>query len=34
MRERIALLGGRLEIRSRRGEGTRVTAWAPLGAEP
>lgn len=31
MRERMALLGGRLEIRSRPGEGTRVTAWAPLG---
>jgi signal transduction histidine kinase len=29
MRERVALLGGRLEIRSRRGQGTRVTAWLP-----
>jgi len=32
MRERMALLGGRLDIRSRPGEGTCVTAWAPLGA--
>ncbi|HMN76127.1 MAG TPA: ATP-binding protein [Burkholderiaceae bacterium] len=29
MRERVALLGGRLEIRSRSGEGTRVAAWLP-----
>jgi signal transduction histidine kinase len=29
MRERAALLHGRLEIRSRPGEGTRVTAWVP-----
>ena len=29
MRERVALLGGRLEIRSRRGQGTTVTAWVP-----
>jgi signal transduction histidine kinase len=29
MRERVALLGGHLEIRSRRGQGTRVTAWVP-----
>jgi signal transduction histidine kinase len=29
MRERVALLGGRLEIRSRSGEGTRVSAWLP-----
>jgi signal transduction histidine kinase len=34
MRERVALLGGRLEINSRHGEGTRVTAWAPLGGMP
>ena len=34
MRERMALLGGRLEIRSRPGQGTCVTAWAPLGAAP
>ena len=32
MHERVALLGGRLEIRSRRGQGTSVTAWLP--AEP
>jgi len=32
MRERMALLRGRLEVHSRPGEGTRVTAWAPLGA--
>jgi signal transduction histidine kinase len=30
MRERVALLGGRLRIRSRPGQGTRVTAWIPL----
>ena len=29
MRERVALLGGRLEIDSRRGEGTRIVAWLP-----
>lgn len=29
MRERVALLGGRLEVRSRHGEGTSVTAWLP-----
>jgi signal transduction histidine kinase len=29
MRERIALFGGRLDIRSQRGQGTRVTAWMP-----
>ncbi|MBC7258375.1 MAG: HAMP domain-containing protein [Chloroflexi bacterium] len=29
MRERAALLGGRLEIRSEPGRGTRVTAWFP-----
>jgi signal transduction histidine kinase len=27
MRERVALLGGRLEIRSRSGQGTHITAW-------
>jgi signal transduction histidine kinase len=32
MRERVALLGGRLEVRSQRGHGTRVTACLP--AEP
>ena len=30
MRERVVLLGGRLSIRSRPGQGTRVTAWIPL----
>ena len=30
MRERVALLRGRLRIRSRPGQGTRVTAWIPL----
>ena len=29
MHERVALLGGRLDIRSRRGEGTSVHAWLP-----
>ena len=33
MRERVALLGGRLEIRSRPGEGTSVTAWVPRGGD-
>ncbi|HMO46159.1 MAG TPA: ATP-binding protein [Rubrivivax sp.] len=32
MRERVALLGGRLRIRSRRGQGTRVAAWVPQAA--
>lgn len=32
MRERVALLGGRLDIRSRRGQGTRVTARVPVQA--
>ena len=31
MHERVVLQGGRLLIRSRRGEGTRVTAWLPAG---
>ena len=31
MRERVALLGGRFQIRSRPGEGTQVTAWVPSG---
>jgi signal transduction histidine kinase len=30
--DRIDALGGRLEIHSPRGEGTRVTAWLPLSA--
>lgn len=34
MRERLALQGGRLEIRSRRGQGTSVTAWLPAEASP
>lgn len=29
MRERVALLGGRLDIRSRHDQGTQVTAWLP-----
>jgi signal transduction histidine kinase len=29
MRERVALLGGRLEVRSQPGQGTSVTAWVP-----
>jgi signal transduction histidine kinase len=32
MRERLSLLGGRLEIESESGSGTRVIAVAPLGA--
>jgi signal transduction histidine kinase len=32
MRERVRLLGGRLEIESARGRGTSVVAWVPLGA--
>jgi PAS domain S-box-containing protein len=31
MRERLELLGGRLEIKSRPGQGTRLVAYAPLG---
>ena len=31
MRERVALLGGRFQIRSRPGAGTQVTAWVPSG---
>jgi len=30
MRERVGLLGGRLEIRSEAGVGTQITAWVPL----
>ena len=33
MRERLALLGGRLELRSRRGGGTTITASLPLPEE-
>jgi signal transduction histidine kinase len=29
MRERVALLGGSFELRSRPGQGTQVTVWAP-----
>ncbi|MCL4819137.1 MAG: PAS domain S-box protein [Vicinamibacteria bacterium] len=31
MRERALALGGRLEVRSRPGAGTRVQAWLPIG---
>ncbi|HQR77774.1 MAG TPA: sensor histidine kinase, partial [Burkholderiaceae bacterium] len=31
MRERVMLLGGRYKLESRRGKGTRVTAWVPSG---
>jgi signal transduction histidine kinase len=35
MRERVALLGGRLHVHSRRGQGTTVSAWVPaVQAEP
>lgn len=30
MQERIAIIGGELEVRSRPGEGTSITAWIPL----
>ena len=30
MRDRVDLFGGRLDVRSGRGEGTVVTAWIPL----
>ena len=30
MRERVELVGGELEVRSRRGEGTRVSARLPV----
>jgi signal transduction histidine kinase len=33
MRERVALLGGRIQIHSRPGQGTRVTAWVPAAGE-
>jgi signal transduction histidine kinase len=32
MRERVRMLGGRLDIQSTRGQGTTVVAWVPLGA--
>lgn len=32
--ERVRLLQGRLTIRSAQGEGTRISAWAPLDPEP
>ena len=31
MRERVALVGGRFQVRSRPGGGTQVTAWVPSG---
>ena len=30
MRERVRLLGGRLDIASSKGSGTEVVAWVPL----
>jgi len=33
MRERVRLLGGRLEIQSRLMQGTRIDAWLPISAE-
>jgi signal transduction histidine kinase len=33
MHERVVLLGGRLDIRSRHGQGTRVAAWIPAGEQ-
>jgi signal transduction histidine kinase len=32
MRERVVLLGGRLQIHSRPGQGTQISAWLPAGA--
>lgn len=34
MRERVALLGGRLDIRSRPGQGTQLAAWVPAAEAP
>ena len=33
MRERVALLGGRCQVDSRPGAGTRVVAWVPLAGQ-
>jgi signal transduction histidine kinase len=33
MRERVVLLGGRIQIHSRPGQGTRVMAWVPAAEE-
>jgi signal transduction histidine kinase len=30
MKERVALIGGMLDIESAEGQGTRVCAWVPL----
>jgi signal transduction histidine kinase len=34
MRERVAAIGGSLELASRRGEGFEVTAWVPVATPP
>ena len=34
MRERIESLGGKIEVRSRPGEGTKVTVRIHLGSDP
>ena len=34
MRERVRLLGGKLDIESAAGHGTTVTAWIPLREAP
>jgi signal transduction histidine kinase len=33
MRERVELIGGKIDIRSAPGRGTTIDVWAPLGAE-
>jgi signal transduction histidine kinase len=33
MRERVRLLGGRLEVQSRLKQGTRIDAWLPISTE-
>ena len=34
MRERLEIIGGRLDVRSAPGMGTTITAWAPREARP
>ncbi len=34
MHERMALAGGRLEVTSKRGQGTTISAWLPVGKTP